>query len=306
MPSRRNVSQQEPVWRHHLPLIIGTASIVILCAITLSFGLDGYYDERSERKVGKVTSFCELNRDGLLREPVNAISSLALCVPALVILHRWPSLSPDSEQQPSVGLGHPVASPFNHQSPELAAFVVGSILVGCGAFAAHGTKMSIASTYDHAGMLAWILIPALWVARRNLGFSRRFWFAMWVSCSMGFTTYLHLTKGVGVADAYRVIIVVWMTLEMIAWWRIDAPSRWMFAGTASFLAAYGAWNLGRKDSVACVPESVFQWHAAWHILCAVAIGFFWLHLRTSPMVRGVSWRALGASHAFAASTPSEE
>jgi hypothetical protein len=37
---------------------------------------------------------------------------------------------------------------------------------------------------------------------------------------------------------------------------------------AAALAAYG---LGRTGSPVCRPESLFQWHAAWHLLAAVAL-----------------------------------
>ena len=43
------------------------------------------------------------------------------------------------------------------------------------------------------------------------------------------------------------------------------------AAAVAGLAALGAYALGRTGSPACRPDSLFQWHAVWHVLGAVAL-----------------------------------
>jgi hypothetical protein len=50
------------------------------------------------------------------------------------------------------------------------------------------------------------------------------------------------------------------------------PRVWM-AAAAIFLIASIAYAAGRSDSPLCRPESLWQYHGAWHILTAAAAGF---------------------------------
>jgi hypothetical protein len=53
-----------------------------------------------------------------------------------------------------------------------------------------------------------------------------------------------------------------------------AEDRARHAGKLALLsgaAAVAAYALGRTGSPACRPEALFQWHAAWHVLAAVAL-----------------------------------
>ncbi len=268
-----------------MPLLLAVAGCLIVVVGLMAIGADGYYDERSEKKVGTVNKFCELNRPGLIREPANAFSSLVICLPAFAILRRWSDMPADgwlgahdlAPDRP------PSSDPFSRRSPELVAFCIAALLVGLSSFAAHGTKMRIAGTMDSSTMVLWILVPMLWSARRLAGFSRPVWLSFWLLGSLGIAWYMWATKGVGVTDAYFALIPVWLVLELFAWWRIGRPSRWVVTGVGLFGLAYGAWLLGLEDSSTCVPGSLLQWHALWHILCAAAIYAIWRHLVASPL-----------------------
>lgn len=50
--------------------------------------------------------------------------------------------------------------------------------------------------------------------------------------------------------------------------RVRRARRIAFVSGAAALAAYG---LGRTGSPVCRPTSLFQWHAVWHVLGAVAL-----------------------------------
>jgi hypothetical protein len=53
--------------------------------------------------------------------------------------------------------------------------------------------------------------------------------------------------------------------------------KWFVMGTSSFIFGMFIWPYGRDDSAFCVPESIFQIHGLWHLLCAFATWCFYLH-----------------------------
>jgi hypothetical protein len=61
---------------------------------------------------------------------------------------------------------------------------------------------------------------------------------------------------------------------------------WYWAGVASFVAAYAIWLTGTADHPACDPDSLFQAHAAWHMLSALATWSFFRFLRTETPASG--------------------
>lgn len=55
---------------------------------------------------------------------------------------------------------------------------------------------------------------------------------------------------------------------------------WFWLGVGAFLSAYAIWLTGTNESPSCDPDSLFQAHAAWHLLSALATFSLFLFLRT--------------------------
>jgi predicted membrane channel-forming protein YqfA (hemolysin III family) len=55
---------------------------------------------------------------------------------------------------------------------------------------------------------------------------------------------------------------------------------WYWLGVASFLVAYSIWLTGTDTSTTCRPDSLFQAHAIWHLLTALATYCFFRFFRT--------------------------
>ena len=56
--------------------------------------------------------------------------------------------------------------------------------------------------------------------------------------------------------------------------------RWYAVTLALVFAAVVLFVLGRTGSFACEPDSPRQWHAAWHVVIAAAVGTY--AVATSP------------------------
>ena len=58
---------------------------------------------------------------------------------------------------------------------------------------------------------------------------------------------------------------------------------WFFAGVFTYLLAFSIWLTGVPDSPYCDPDRLFQAHAIWHVLSAVATWCFFKFLRTERL-----------------------
>lgn len=54
-------------------------------------------------------------------------------------------------------------------------------------------------------------------------------------------------------------------------WRLRRWAGWVWP-CGLFVVALGAYAAGRSDSPLCRPDSLWQFHGAWHVLSAVALG----------------------------------
>ncbi len=83
-------------------------------------------------------------------------------------------------------------------------------------------------------------------------------------------------------DIYWWVSLFWLPSLLV---RYPPPGRrrfipWFWLGMGSFFLAYMIWLTGTADSPTCRPDSIFQPHAVWHVLSAVATFCFFLYFRT--------------------------
>ena len=75
--------------------------------------------------------------------------------------------------------------------------------------------------------------------------------------------------------AFGALLVAAVVLEVRLWRRGETATTFLYGVVAlgSMLVAFGIWLLSTNGW--CDPESIWQGHAAWHLLCAVAA--YWLY-----------------------------
>ena len=247
-----------------------------ILVIAIIAGQEGW-GERSEKRIGTTKNFCEMNHEGLIRQPMNTLSSFALCIPGFFILWRW------EDQKPTQTLHYRQGeSPLKYQSIESALFAITCILVGLGAAAAHGTQSKEGSILDVFSMVLWILFPIIFNISRMKKYNSATFLTIWVTSSLLgiliLKTDIFLSK-MGVANFYTIVIPFWVIIEIIAIKiKLREPNKWLIIGIISFTVGYLTWLFDQTE-VGCDAYSLFQWHAIWHILCAVSMYSFWLHLR---------------------------
>ena len=238
---------------------------------------------------------CEALHGGLVRQPVNASSSLALLAVGLWILARAARREPGARF-------------------EQAAFGAGMSSVGVGSLLLHGPAPGWALWFhDLSGLAAMLLVAVLNVGL-VFGWSLR-GRVLVVAVGLGLLalelaasptstvpTAFVLAPSAGLSEA-AAIRSGFRPLPFARW---SAPNIAWLITVAAFALAGGAFLLGRSGSPVCHPESVLQWHAIWHVVVAVSAAAFAsvAFERAEPRrdggsatrsggVRGLPWAAIG-------------
>ena len=68
--------------------------------------------------------------------------------------------------------------------------------------------------------------------------------------------------------------------------RQATPSLWI--GLVCYLVANIVWRYGRDGEAACNPDTLFQFHAMWHILTGLSVYFFYLYFTTESVLKEVA------------------
>ena len=86
--------------------------------------------------------------------------------------------------------------------------------------------------------------------------------------------------------AFALLIAVTVAIETLnaTFRKARRENKWGIAALFSFLAAFAVWNFGRNDCPFCRPDSLWQPHALWHFLFALAL-FFLFRLYVSENTR---------------------
>ncbi len=149
----------------------------------------------------------------------------------------------------------------------------------------------------------WFIGPDLGIGLDLFGVSIALWLiseALYRWGEIGWIRPFSGLLGFGIAAVFGITPGAMLETPGEYWWvvlfwapalvaRHPAPGRrrytpWFWVGVGSFFGAYAIWLTGTADHPACDPDRLFQAHAVWHILSAVATVGFFLFLRTERSV----------------------
>ena len=306
--------------------VISIGVLTLLAIIYALFGLSTW----AEGSVESATQFCEKVSDGLIKEPMNALSNLTYIFVGLVILWNMPSGREKA------------ANPMLERGLYSILFAAGSMYIGVGSFAMHGTNTTWGTSMDWTGMLFFISFPVYYNFSRQYEWSDRLFMIVFSSVFV-FTAILdtyaannnHVLienfsdgrklrlSGITRDYLWSLYIGVWILQEaknlsgnQLPWmiglpvfacvtlsvdvpimqiiilclmfitiaWLIHSnpgqtiirqanPNLWI--GLSCYIVANIVWRFGRDGEAACNPDSLFQYHAVWHILTGLSVYFFY-------------------------------
>ncbi|PYG01874.1 hypothetical protein SAMN05216184_101339 [Georgenia satyanarayanai] len=187
---------------------------------------------------------CEPLADGLLQEPVAAVSSLAFVLAGMVIAVR--------HRRPRRPLGYP-------------ALVAG---IGIGSFYQHGPDAAYSDLVHDLPLLATLAFVAADSAAALTGRPRLWWW--WALPTLALVPLILAAPRAG--DLAQVVVAALTVVLALARARAQTSARRPIGWAVSLLAVGGiVGTLSRAGGPLCVPGSLWQGHAVWHVLAAAAL-----------------------------------
>lgn len=216
---------------------------------------------------------CEQIVSGFLGQPTNAVSSLAFLVSGALIL---------------------IVALRGDRATRAALIVLAIAVVAnaVGSFARHGPDPSWAQWAHDAAILAVLLFVAVHALAQRRGWRSTVEIGAY---ALGLVAVgLGLAAIHGASDPFAGTLAAGAVVGEIATVSGDRRARSSSAGRSRTVArgvgiiaiALGgvAFLLGRTGSPLCRPDSVFQWHALWHVLVAISLVAYAYALSVRPEV----------------------
>ena len=289
----------------------------------------------ADAPIESATKFCEGISDGLVKEPMNTLSNLTYVFAGLLILWCMPT-SNEAPENPMLGQGmYPIL------------FATGSMYIGIGSFAMHGTNTNWGTVMDWTGMLFFISFPVYYNLARQYQWSDRFfatvfftvfaltaildtyassnnivlienfsdgrklrlsgltrdylwslYIGVWIiqeaknltRNQLGWMVALPLiacvTLSVGVPTMQIVILcalfigIAYALHANPGQMLVRTPKPYLWIAVACYVVANIVWRFGHDGEAACNPDSLFQFHALWHVLTGVSVYYFFRYFAT--------------------------
>ncbi|CAN5711659.1 hypothetical protein BH23GEM9_BH23GEM9_17790 [soil metagenome] len=213
--------------------------------------------------------FCEAVRGGSIRQPANTVSGFAfLPVAALVLHYRGTRRAGQS------------INPLRDQPAYAWLFALAITLVGIGTASYHASLTFVGQTADVFGMY---LVATLLVVYNT---ARLRPLPLHIAASVYVFGNVLLLAVLVYAPAARryvfaalVLTVIGLEVTVRARRRVASDRRYFVTAVAVMATGFAIWLLD-ITRIACVPSSLVQGHAVWHVLSASALMFVFLYYRS--------------------------
>ena len=211
--------------------------------------------------------FCERMRPGLIKQPANTWSNLGFVIAGLSM--AW-SMAMGRFQQNRNAL--------TQSSVIATTFSCLAVLLGPGSIAMHASGTKLGSFIDVLSMYLVASFLVAYSSRRVFNLKTIYFvlifcivlaFCIWAHGQHGYRFYV-LSLG-NFAFALCLVLTTLLELFVVFVKRQPLARVWGYASVGSILLAFFIWNMSRTGCPWCVPDSLLQGHAAWHLLDALSI-----------------------------------
>ncbi|MFN8373701.1 MAG: ceramidase domain-containing protein [Anaerolineae bacterium] len=201
--------------------------------------------------------FCEaVQLESAVRQPSNTVSSFGFVLAGVVIAAVSPALKVKTKRFPAI-YG--------------AAFGVMAVIVGVGSAYYHASLTFIGQFFDILGMYLLAAFVLVYALQRLVGWRNGRSMLVYISLNLILTVFQIIVPEAR-RYTFAVVLLIGLVVEYVYRLRHKPAIRsgWLQLGLAVFALAYGIWILD-NSRLMCLPESVLQGHAAWHVLGACAV-----------------------------------
>ena len=246
----------------YFTLIFAVFAIVLLF-IMLNFSMFGVANGNGGR-------FCEAARDALILQPSNSWSNAGFVFFGLFA--AW-----QITYQKEKIVRHNAFSVSSFFPKFLCCMMV---LLGPCSMAMHATETDLGGLFDMNSMYLIAGFMVSYASVRYFKLNHKYFVLIYLSCLIfgNLSPYAHNFIDINfflgnLAFGFMCFLGVVIEVLNIKKYNIDIKRKYIFYCVLSFVVAFIIWNFGVDGSCFCNPHSLFQLHAVWHILCALAIYF---------------------------------
>lgn len=224
--------------------------------------------------------YCEALRDGMIRQPSNALSGLAFPIAGIAMLWRTPTIQAGARAR------------FHRDKRVHMVWALTCILLGPASIAFHATFLMLPGLFDNLAMLFWMSLFTSYHVGRALDWRGIYILGGFAAMTVAFfgaaVTALvvaphangpHLVTEIAAGAALLSPLIPYLRHGFPGW----RSERWLAASIGCFGLAFLTFVRSQTGGAWCSPGSWLQGHAAWHVL---SVGSVWLAFeharRTSP------------------------
>jgi len=214
--------------------------------------------------------FNEAVRFGVVRQPVNAWSSLTFILIGIAIATQ---ANPTVQRERSDAL-------LPNLSPTLTLlYGIAIVVIGLGSWFYHASLTFIGQAFDVQGMYLLITFALIYSASRLISITTAT-FVMAFCCGNLFLLLVQLSQPGIRRYLFAALVLATLLLEYRRWrsqGHLD-NRRYLIAALLLLLIGFSIWLLDMAH-LWTSPYSLLQGHAIWHVLSALAAGSLYLHYR---------------------------
>jgi hypothetical protein len=222
-----------------------------------------------------VNCYCEPFREGFVLQTTAAYSNLGFALVGLLILSHSHERSGGS----SDGFSRP--NPIRAHSAYPASFGLTALLIGAGSFFYHASLTRAGEWFDLMGMYLFTSLLMLYNLARLRPLTSATFAAIYLGLNTLFGIQMILARELQ-QIVFGLLVGGALGLEAVIQWsrRPAIRHRYFVAALGCFAVGAVIWLLDSRGALPCWPESLFQWHALWHLLTAASAGLLYLYYRS--------------------------
>lgn len=211
--------------------------------------------------------WCEAVRwDSIIRQPANVWSNLSMFVVAAIVL--WLSRKSFAQNLLTANAGYS------------RLYALGVALTGAGSMFFHASLTHLGQWFDLLGMYFLATVLYLYNYSRLRPLTTRSLLTLYFSFVTFFALLMYFFPEVNDV-LFGVLILGFVVFVVFTQRRLKTKIQhwYIVLGVVAYYSGSTFWVLD-KELKLCVPQSLWQGHAAWHLLSATATLFVYLYFRS--------------------------
>ena len=213
--------------------------------------------------------FCEAIGNGLIRQPINAYTNIAYVLIGIIILVY---LSRTKHQ-------FMLRSPISNLPRKLfILFGIACIAVGIGSFLYHASFIFLGEELDDDSMYLIGSFMLFFELAHHHKISTRQFILYYLILNLLLETLIYFLPVVR-GGVFAILVVTSIVLVEVSIHRkiVSSQRRQFYTAIGLFGVAYFIWILD-KTHLLCYPTSLFQGHAIWHLVSALAALMYFFYM----------------------------